>query len=621
MALPEVGALLREGDALIIVPPFAGLDRPSLGVHVLQACAAAQGVTVRVLYANLLLGAEIGELPYQAVCYAASGALLGERFFAAAAYGTPPFGHDNGYVSYFENQSEAADDEVEVDLTELHRLQPQVLQWADAVAALVAERRYRVVGCTTTFEQTSASVALLSRIKRLSPDTITILGGANCDGEMADGVLTLSDAIDYVFAGECEDTFPAFMQQVLTGARPAERIVRGLPCMSLDAVPTTDFTEYYEQLAATLPESDLVKAELILLPYESSRGCWWGHKHHCTFCGLNAQTMEHREKSADRVIQELQHLLASHPTRKVCVVDNIMPRSYFRTLLPRLAAEVPGIRAFYEQKSNLSLDNVVALQAAGICDIQPGIEALSTSLLKRMDKGVTARQNIALMRYARATGLTLTWNLLYAFPGDQAADYEQTLALVPLLRHLEPPGGMSHLSIDRFSPYFGAPEKYGIANLRPMPGYEAVIPAGADPRLIGYHFIGDYPSAARDHPDVIKQLKAEVDRWMALWRSDDEALPALALTPMSEDHYILFDSRGLEGAEEIQFIDRDQVSVALTGRRLDERDDVVEWALRAGVVAELDGRYVPLATADPAVIREFEEERLDDILPARALSA
>jgi ribosomal peptide maturation radical SAM protein 1 len=405
---------------------------------------------------------------------------------------------------------------------------------------------------------------------------------------------------------------------VIDGTRPAGPIVPGLPCMSLDALPTPDYSEYYEQLAAMLPDCDLVKGELILLPYESSRGCWWGAKHHCTFCGLNAQTMKHREKSPDRVIHELQYLLQAHPTRKVCVVDNIMPRSYFRTLLPRLAAEVPGIRAFYEQKSNLSLDNVEALKAAGVCDIQPGIEALSTSLLKRMDKGVSGRQNIALMRYARAVGLTLTWNLLYAFPGDHVEDYEQTLALVPLLRHLEPPGGMSHLSIDRFSPYFDAPEKYGIANLRPMPGYEAVLPSGADPRKIGYHFIGDYGSAARDHPDIIKRLKAEVDRWMALWQKADEALPALALTPMSDDHYILFDSRGLEGAEEIQFIDRDQASVALTGRRLDERDAVVDWALHAGVVAEVDARYVPLATAEPAVLREFEAERRDDLRPAAA---
>ena len=102
---PEPRVQLRPADALIIVPPFAGLDRPSLGAHVLQACAKARGVTVSVLYANLLLGGEVGEPTYQAVCYGPSGALLGERFFAAAAFGTPPFGYDDAYVSYFSDRS------------------------------------------------------------------------------------------------------------------------------------------------------------------------------------------------------------------------------------------------------------------------------------------------------------------------------------------------------------------------------------------------------------------------------------------------------------------------------------------------------------------------------------
>lgn len=617
MALPEFSSLLRDGDAIILVPPFAGLDRPSLGVHILQACAASRQIDVRVLYANLLLGAEIGELNYQAVCYAASGALLGERFFAAAAYDLPPFGRDASYLSYCDSSSERYDDEVEIDLVELQRLQPRVQEWLDGIAAAVASRGYRVVGCTTTFEQTSASVALLNRIKQLRPETVTIIGGANCDGEMAEGITSLAAKIDFVFAGESEVSFPDFMSRVLSGELPGERIMRGQPCMNLDRLPTPDFSEYYEQLALAMPESSLVQGGLILLPYETSRGCWWGQKHHCTFCGLNAQTMEHREKSPDRVVGELQHLLEKHPTKVVCAVDNIMPHSYFRTLLPRLATEVPGLRAFYEQKSNLSLDHVLALKAAGICEIQPGIEALSTSLLKRMDKGVSAPQNIALMRYARAAGLSLTWNLLYAFPGDEIEDYEQTLALVPLLRHLSPPSGLSHLSIDRFSPYFSFPTRYGVTNVRPMPGYESVLPSSADVNKVAYHFVADYPSASRENPKLIERLKAEVDRWMALWRMDDEALPALALTPLSAESFLLFDSRGLEGSEQIQFIDGEQASVALTGRRSDERDAVVEWALEARLVAEIDSRFVPLATAAPEVLREFESERQEQVRSIR----
>lgn len=609
MALPDLESMLKEGDALIVVPPFAGLDRPSLAAHVLQACAAQAGVSVRVLYANLLLGAKIGELNYQAVCYAASGALLGERFFAAAAYNIQAFGTDTTYLSYFDNSTERTDDVVSIDLEELQRLEPEVRAWADDLAKAITSRGYKVVGCTSTFEQTAASVALLNRIKKLRPETITILGGANCDGEMAEGILSLGAQIDYVFAGECEVSFPEFLNRVLAGDLSSERIIQSQPCLDLDAIPTTDFSEYYEQLALTIPESLLSQASMILLPYESSRGCWWGEKHHCTFCGLNAQTMKHREKSPDRVIQELQSLLEKHPNKKVCVVDNIMPHSYFRTLLPRLPVEVPGLLAFYEQKSNLSLDHVLDLKAAGVCEIQPGIEAISTSLLKRMDKGVSAQQNIALMRYARAVGLSLTWNLLYAFPGDGADEYEQTLALVPLLRHLCPPGGLSFLSIDRFSPYFEFPERYGITNVRPMNGYASVLPPAADVKKIAYHFIGDYASGSREQPELMQKLEAEVDRWMSLWRMEEEALPALAITSLSEDTFLLMDTRGLEDTEEIQFLDREQASVALAGRPLNRRDEIVEWALEAKLVVEIDSRFVPLATAEPELLRTFEFEQ------------
>jgi hypothetical protein len=43
----------RMYDALILVPPFFELRYPSLGAHVLQACARAAGFRVRVFYANL----------------------------------------------------------------------------------------------------------------------------------------------------------------------------------------------------------------------------------------------------------------------------------------------------------------------------------------------------------------------------------------------------------------------------------------------------------------------------------------------------------------------------------------------------------------------------------------
>jgi hypothetical protein len=51
--------------------------------------------------------------------------------------------------------------------------------------------------------------------------------------------------------------------------------------------------------------------------------------------------MAFREKSPDRVIGGLQSLLRRNPTPRVRMIDNIIPHSYFRTVLPRFADELP----------------------------------------------------------------------------------------------------------------------------------------------------------------------------------------------------------------------------------------------------------------------------------------
>ena len=76
------------------------------------------------------------------------------------------------------------------------------------------------------------------------------------------------------------------------------------PLRQLDDLPTPDYTEYFERAerARTAPPTGQRR---IWIPFESARGCWWGAKHHCTFCGLNGTTMQFRSKSPQRVADEL----------------------------------------------------------------------------------------------------------------------------------------------------------------------------------------------------------------------------------------------------------------------------------------------------------------------------
>jgi hypothetical protein len=151
---------------------------------------------------------------------------------------------------------------------------------------------------------------------------------------------------------------------------------------------------------------------------ETARGCWWGERQHCTFCGLNGATMAFRSKTPDRVVSEIRFLCERHGVGTFSIVDDILDMRYFRTVLPRLADAKLGIEFFWEVKANLTNVHVRQLRDAGVLLIQPGIESLSDHVLKLMRKGTTAFRNIELMKWCREYGVKPYWNLLYGFPGE-----------------------------------------------------------------------------------------------------------------------------------------------------------------------------------------------------------
>jgi ribosomal peptide maturation radical SAM protein 1 len=621
-SLSKIGSLsetLCDAEVLLIVPPFHLLKHPSLAVHLLQACGREGGFRVQVLYANILLASVIGEEAYAKICYAPEGSFAGERFFARCAFGLPPMGRrarrmfESDWVIGPDKDWEIGPDfdcygcKEPIGLQELRHLERYAEGYVAGVAKAVSERRYRIVGCTTTFVQTTASVALLNRIKTLSNATITILGGANCEGEMARGIAELPSGIDYIFSGESEVTFPKFVRAILAGERPQSRLIYGEPCRNMDALPTPAYREFYEQRKQYLPMSKL-PAERTEITYEASRGCWWGQKHRCTFCGQNGATMAFRQKSPGRVVEDLRSLLENHPTRKVIMTDNVMPYMYFRGLLPRLAAEFPELDIFYATKANLSLPNILALKRAGITSIQPGIESLSSRLLSLMRKGVQARQNLGLLRDARAVGLALDWNLLWGFPGDDVEMYQETLAILPLLHHLQPPYGLVHVSIDRFSPYHSEPTEFGVRNTKPLAGYYDFLPKGAETDRIAYHFTARYRCGAHDHVDVIHKLWREIRRWQAAWKQEGGPINEDLRLLRNRESFVLDDTRDLWLRKRSYSLDEKEASALVTSRPY-SGSGLETWALREKLAVTADGWFVPLAVVEPEIILELMRER------------
>lgn len=598
----DLSGVPPSGDALLILPPFAGIDRPSYGLHLLQALAQREGFRVAVLYANIHFAREAGEELYNAICYGDSGQLNGEKVFAAAAFG-------EGYrkldaprlpASLRPNRDPVADDSAESSADDLKN---KGEAWLDIFAEAIARLDYPVVGCNATFEQTAATVALFRRLKKLRPELTLLVGGSLCEGPMARGMLSLTDDIDYVFSGESEQTFIDFLRRHRSGTLDAkEKIFEGTPCLDLDALPTVDYDDFFNQITSVFPDSKILNEGSLWLAYEGSRGCWWGQKHHCTFCGINGTGMVYRQKSAERVHRDLTELARRYPTRKLMMLDNIMPHGYFQDLIPLLGREKVGLEIFYEQKANLTFRKMRALSDAGINIIQPGIESLSDHTLELMKKGVKARQNIAMLRFARAVDVAVNWNALYAFPGDEEADYRESVRLIPFVAHLNPPSGLCHLSLDRFSPYHASPERYGIRTIWPERGYYDVYPADCDIENLAYHFEGDYDTAARRDVDLVNELNTAIEDWRKLWEDAEKVPPVLGVSSLTEDAFLIVDTREIR-TQMFHLVDRVKAMAALVETRPGQPG--AAWALENRVAVRIGDVIVPLAVADRSLFGEI----------------
>ena len=154
------------------------------------------------------------------------------------------------------------------------------------------------------------------------------------------------DCIDVAVIGEGDETFPRLLSALAAGtdldaipglARRPDGHVKVTPPMSatvrLDDLPAPDYEEYFQR-AEDLGILPRVGHRNVWLPIETARGCWWGAKHHCTFCGLNGTAMSFRSKSPERVLDELASQAKRYRSFRFEAVDNIMDTAYLTKLFP-----------------------------------------------------------------------------------------------------------------------------------------------------------------------------------------------------------------------------------------------------------------------------------------------
>ncbi len=502
----------------LVIPPFVPVNQPSLGVSSLVAVLKNAGFATEACYLNLDYLETIGEELYDHLSNSFRGSFLsGEYIFTPALWPNQELGWQE-YEEVFTIRKQEKlrrmgrpgnkerDSRISKELDCLYNKSDAVVtSWAERLL----EDSPRIIGFSTTFQQTIPSLALARKVKELSDGSVTtLIGGANCRGDMGQALLDNFPWIDHVISGEGE----AVIEELVTGILDhnetisvPRRLIQGQAITDMDQLPVPDFHDYF----TNCNDEDYSFTSHLLA--ESSRGCWWGSKSHCSFCGLNGENLTYRHKSPEKIVSEIRSLYTTYNKPFFMMTDNILHRDVASALHENF--QCSHYRFFYEIKANLSKKQLIKLAQAGVLWIQPGIENLSTPLLKHINKGTTQLQNIQTLKWCTELELGVSWNILYNLPGETAEDYTTNCRLIPQLYHLIPPS-IIPMRLERFSSYWRTPERYDLDHVRHSWSYDFLfnqLPLRERSRLATYF---DYSSLAHDTLEIhARELIQAVLQW------------------------------------------------------------------------------------------------------------
>jgi ribosomal peptide maturation radical SAM protein 1 len=539
--------------------PFARVDLPSIALTQLKSVveSAHPGrVEVRIVYANHDFARYLGMELTSDIITTSTNIGLGDWFFRQVAF---PETTDN-LEEYFQRTFPLPTPEAEKLKQVIQAKRVGLPAFFDGLITTYGLDRVDLVGFTSAFSQNVAAFAMARKIKARNLEVVTVIGGPNCEFPMGQVMAKQIRALDFVFSGPGLVNFPQFVGHQLDRQPEACHALKGvfsrrtlIPSAvageerDVNQLVDLDYDSYLESLASAFPGQEI---DPILL-FETSRGCWWGERSHCTFCGINGLAMKFRVMSPDNALTYFERLFRYAPRVPFLLgVDNILAQDYFQEVLPQL--DTPrDMTIFYEVKSNLKDEDFKALARSRVKFIQPGVESLATATLKLMKKGSTAFQNLQLLKNCAMYDVDPMWNILIGFPGEAEATLTKYLTDIPLLTHLPAPLAVIPVRFDRFSPYFKQGKEMGL-QLKPFDFYELIYPFDKQSLTdLAYFFMDDnfeapYIAAVARW---FTPLNEKLLEWKRLWNAEAHEPIATLYFRRDGDHTLVHDSRSGQPVE------------------------------------------------------------------------
>ena len=500
---------------LLVSAPWPLFNRPSLPLGALKAYLSAKEPHIQTDACHLFLQVAhaLGLECYQSVSRRVWRA---EAVFSALLYPDRVHLAESLYTSTLKRGDHAPDD--------FRRLTRQVKMVMADWLRRINWSALELVGFTVSFCQVTASLYLISQIKAICPSLPVVVGGSSFSGERSADLLKVFPYIDYLVVGEGERPLLGLLRHLVSiGSPPAGRLPDGVIASEtkpedrvwfsqlgrLESLPVPDYDDYFNSLAGFPPQRRFFP----VLPIEASRGCWWhrndtaGQFKGCAFCNLNLQWRGYRTKRPDQVIREVDHLVRRHQVLSLAFADNAFPLNQAASIFDGIREMGRDLSIFAELRANTPPELLRKMKQAGMETVQVGIEALSSRLLTKMNKGFRAIDNLSLMKHCEAMGIINAANLMLHFPDSDDADVDETLHTLEFVRWYRPLKTVSFwLGLE--SPVYRFARRFHIRSVFNHPNLKKLFPEAV---LSRFRF-------------TIQGYRGDRKRQQKLWRSVEKVI-------------------------------------------------------------------------------------------------
>ena len=310
------------------------------------------------------------------------------------------------------------------------------------------------------------AVKTLELVKRIKPDTVTILGGVH-PTFMYEEVLAASAAVDYIVIGEGEVTLRHLLEVLENDGNP--ETVAGIAFRRGGTVVKTGrrtFMETSDDLPTAWDLLDWGDYYSLVIPgsrlgaISTSRGC----RHDCTFCSQQKLWEKSwRARDPRKVADELEYLYTTHHVTVFMITDEhpTKSRERWEALLDAVIAKDMPVYLLMETRAQDIIrdrDIMWKYRKAGIIYISCGVETADQSTLDALKKEQVLEETKQVFDILREQEIVSEASFMVGFPDETSDSIKKTMQLA---QHYNP-------DIANFFTFTPWPYADGYNDLKPL---------------------------------------------------------------------------------------------------------------------------------------------------------